>query len=131
MSRSSHDAERERLLPRDGIPTCNKSQSKWSSQSISSLKDFCSRPSTPVLFCTFLLYFLTSFSRHIVEVPTIRLLELAACHQYYAHIGGAAGDHQSGVHGRLCNLPAVQNELSTLTGWKVGLDAVYAFLHLR
>ncbi|KAL8874238.1 MAG: hypothetical protein Q9174_000394 [Haloplaca sp. 1 TL-2023] len=58
------------------------------------------------------------FARHIIEVPIIRLFELAACHQYYAHEAEA-------IVGDACKVPAVQNELSTLIGWKFGFDAMY------
>ena len=132
MSVSPHD-ERERLLPwnNDNAPSAEEyngigpqSHFQYWKQSVAAVKGFRSHPSTPILFCTFLLFFLISFSRHIIEVPTIRLFELAACHEYYSHLRGAIG-HDRGPDGRLCNVPDVQNELSTLTGWKFGLDAMY------
>ncbi|KAL8845607.1 MAG: hypothetical protein Q9205_000336 [Flavoplaca limonia] len=135
MSVSPPD-ERERLLPwnddidpsaeeDDGIGT--QSHPQYWKQSVAAVKGFRSHPSTPILFCTFLLFFLISFSRHIIEVPIIRLFELAACHEYYSRLQGAIG-HGRGPDGRLCNVPDVQNELSTLTGWKFGLDAIPGLL---
>ncbi|KAI4279778.1 MAG: hypothetical protein LQ337_000058 [Flavoplaca oasis] len=135
MSVSPHD-ERERLLPwnnhddpsteeYNGIGT--RSHSQYWKQPLAAVKGFRSHPSTPILFCTFLLFFLINFSRHIIEVPIIRLFELAACHEYYSHLEGAVG-HDRGPDGRLCNAPDVQNELSTLTGWKFGLDAIPGLL---
>ncbi|KAI4256948.1 MAG: hypothetical protein L6R42_005936 [Xanthoria sp. 1 TBL-2021] len=132
MSVSPHD-ERERLLPRNDPSTeedhgtrAHSHHLYWK-QSVAALKDFRSRPSTPILCCTFILFFLISFSKHVIEVPTIRLFELAACHQHYAHVQGAVG-HDGDTDNRLCKVPDVQNELSTLTGWKFGLDAVYVLV---
>lgn len=132
MSVSPHD-ERERLLPRnepsaeEDHGTRTRSHYLYWKQSVAAVKDFRSRPSTPILCCTFVFYFLISFSRHIIEVPTIRLFELAACHEYYSHVQGAVG-HDGDTDNSLCKVPDVQNELSTLTGWKLGLDAVYVLV---
>ncbi|KAL8999223.1 MAG: hypothetical protein Q9169_001888 [Polycauliona sp. 2 TL-2023] len=133
MSVSPHD-ERERLLPRNNDPLVDEdddaraqSRSYWK-QSLAAIENFRSHPSTPILSCTFLLYFLISFARHIIEVPVIRLFEIAACHDYYSHVRGTVGHGREAVNGRLCKVPAVQNELSTLTGWKFGLDAVPGLL---
>lgn len=129
MSVAPHD-ERERLLPRnepsaeENHRTPTQFHRRYWKRGVAAVKNFRSRPSAPVLCCTFALYFLISFSRHIIEVPTIRLFELAACHEFYSRIQGAV-DHDGDIHKRLCKAPAVQNELSTLTGWKFGLDAVY------
>ncbi|KAL8911452.1 MAG: hypothetical protein Q9171_003385 [Xanthocarpia ochracea] len=125
MSVTPHD-EREPLLPQNDTPAHDEDNStpysQWK-QSVAALKNFRSHPSTPILCCTFLLFFLISFARHIIEVPTIRLFELAACHQYYSGVEGAVG-HDRNIDDRICKVPDVQNELSTLTGWKFGLDAV-------
>ena len=117
--------EREPLLPRQ------ESQSRRS-KSIVIIKDCLSNPLTPVLCCTFFLQFLISFAKHIIEVPAIRLFELAACHEYYRthHHQGAVVGHGQNIDNRLCKVPAVQNELSTLTGWKFGFDALYVCLGL-
>ncbi|KAL9600753.1 MAG: hypothetical protein Q9219_002994 [cf. Caloplaca sp. 3 TL-2023] len=71
--------------------------------------------------------FLVSFAKHIVEVPTIRLFELAACDEYYANGKGTLG-HGLDIGSRSCKAAPVQNELSTLTGWKFGFDALPALL---
>ncbi|KAL9042129.1 MAG: hypothetical protein Q9180_000820 [Flavoplaca navasiana] len=141
MSVSPHD-ERERLLQPwnnnnnndpaaeeyNGIgPQSHFLFLSWK-QPVAAVKGFRSHPSTPILFCTFLLFFLISFSRHIIEVPIIRLFELAACHEYYSRFEGAINGHDRDPDGRLCNVPDVQNELSTLTGWKFGLDAIPGLL---
>ncbi len=125
MSVAPHDEEREPLLPREEPETSERPRSiSWLRPAVA-VKKFWSGQSTPVLCCTCLLYFLISFSKHIVEVPTIRLFELAACHADYARQDGFIGHHGYGVDDRLCKVPAVQNELSILTGWKFGFDAMY------
>ncbi|KAL8959416.1 MAG: hypothetical protein Q9193_003720 [Seirophora villosa] len=73
--------------------------------------------------------FLISFAKHIVEVPRIRLFELAACHAYYQQQHDAVGHgFHDNLDDRLCKVPAVQNELSTLTGWQFAFDAVPGLL---
>lgn len=124
MSVAPHD-EPEPLLPREEAETSEGPQSLSWLRPVAAVKKFWSGQSTPVLCCTCLLYFLISFSKHIVEVPSIRLFELAACHSYYARQQGSIGNHGYGMDDRLCKAPAVQNELSTLTGWKFGFDAAY------
>lgn len=124
MSIGSHD-EREPVLPCEEPATPERSPSSPWSRPIAATKKFWSGQSTPVFCCTCLLYFLISFAKHVVEVPTIRLFELAACHAFYAHHEGSVGHgYGSRTDDRLCKVPAVQNELSTLTGWKFGFDAV-------
>lgn len=77
-----------------------------------------------ILLCTFLLQFLISFATNVTEVPIIRLFELAACHQYYDHQTSVVGPVDR-IDENLCKVPKVQNELSLLTGFKFGFDAVY------
>ena len=75
----------------------------------------------PILICTFCLQFCTYFSKHMVEVPIIKLFEQAICDRYYAaHIDALA----SPIHERYCKIPEIQNELASLVGWKFTFDAL-------
>lgn len=128
MSVAPHE-ETEPLLPGQGPVTSEHGLSRWAQLRVTAVKRFWSGQSTPILCCTFFLQFLISFAKHIVEVPIIRLFEVTACHTYYQQHDGAVG-HRYGddIEDRWCKVPAVQNELSTLTGWKFAFDAVYAYL---
>lgn len=120
--------ETEPLLPRQQPATPEQGLSRWTRPS-SAVKKLWSDQSTPILCYTFFLQFLISFAKHIVEVPRIRLFELAACHAYYQQQQDAVGHgFHDNLDDRLCKVPAVQNELSTLTGWQFAFDAVYADL---
>ncbi|KAL8690226.1 MAG: hypothetical protein Q9218_004277 [Villophora microphyllina] len=127
MSVARHEEREPLLRGHDTEPAASQHpQSTWS-RSIKGLRDTWANPSTPVLLCTCLLQFLISFAKHVVEVPIIRLFELAACHRYYTHHAGVIG-HGQRIENQLCKVPAVQNELSTLTGWKFGFDAIPGLL---
>lgn len=64
----------------------------------------------------------------MVEVPTIKLFEQAICNRYYSdqsiHPRVTAPD----VDERLCKIPAIQNELASLTGLKFTFDALPGLL---
>ena len=127
MNRSS-DNERQPLLP----PTPKHAQSpnrdavwQWPVRAILAIKAFLVE--NPILICTFALQFCTYFAKHMVEVPTIKLFEQAICNRYYAdqsiHLRATPD-----VDEALCKVPAVQNELATLTGLKFTFDALPGLL---
>ena len=88
-------------------------------------KAFWNQEAQLILLCAFLLQFLISFAKHVIEVPTIRLFELAACREYYRRLHGpTVSVNDPGG----CKVPQVQDELSILTGYKFGFDAVYALI---
>ncbi|KAL8327941.1 hypothetical protein RB597_003989 [Gaeumannomyces tritici] len=65
----------------------------------------------------FALYILFNFvTLLLLEVPIVRLLEHAICHR---RLGG-----DGAVDERNCKIPAVQDSLASITGWKVFFDAV-------
>ena len=60
----------------------------------------------------------------MVEVPTIKLFEQAICNRYYSTQQQAAPN----IDERLCKVPAIQNQLATLTGLKFTFDALPGLL---
>ncbi|EJT80754.1 hypothetical protein GGTG_00748 [Gaeumannomyces tritici R3-111a-1] len=64
----------------------------------------------------FALYILFNFVTLLLEVPIVRLLEHAIC---YRRLGG-----DGAVDERNCKIPAVQDSLASITGWKMFFDAV-------
>ncbi|KAI4288177.1 MAG: hypothetical protein L6R35_002564 [Caloplaca aegaea] len=53
---------------------------------------------------------------------------LSPAHGVKQHDGAVGHRYGDDIEDRWCKVPAVQNELSTLTGWKFAFDAVYAYL---
>lgn len=104
---------------RHGLSGC-----KYLRSSAVAVTNFWTGGARPILLCTFLLQFLISFAKYVTEVPIIRLFELAACHQYYDHQNRVVGPVDR-INENLCKVPQVQDELSLLTGFKFGFDAVY------
>ena len=128
MMNHSSDNERQPLLP----PTNGHIKSsaghavwQWPIHAILAIKTFLVE--NPILICTFALQFCTYFAKHMVEVPTIKLFEQAICNRYYSdqsiHLR-TAQDIDEG----LCKVPAIQNELATLTGLKFTFDALPGLL---
>ena len=74
----------------------------------------------PILLATFCIQFLNYFAKHMVEVPTLRLIEQAICNHYYA----SRGD----VRERYCKVPDIQTELAAITGLKITFDALPGLL---
>ena len=86
------------------------------------MKDFLRED--PVIVCVFCLQFCNYFSKHIIEVPIIKLFEQAICDRYYAASRGGLYAATQPVKEGLCKIPAVQNELADLVGWKFTFDAL-------
>lgn len=83
-----------------------------------------------IVICVLCVQFLVSFAKHIIEVPTIRLFEIAICNRYYRsqqsidQIAFSAAN----IDERRCKIPQIQNELAFLTGWRFAFDAVPSLL---
>lgn len=75
----------------------------------------------PILLCTFCLQFFFYLAKHMVEVPTIKLVEQAICNRYYAQ---QESPSHTDVRERYCKIPAIQDELAAITGLKFTFDAL-------
>lgn len=96
----------------------------WFKSKAAALNEFWFHEETPILLCTFTLYFLASFAKHIIEVPFIGLLERTICNQYYRTHGDANVYNEREIAERLCKVVPVQNKLANVTGWKFSFDAM-------
>ena len=96
----------------------------WFKSKAAALRELWSREETPILTCTFFLYFLASFAKHIIEVPLIGLLERTICNQYYRAHDDDNSHHEREIAERLCKIVSVQNKLANVTGWKFSFDAL-------
>ena len=119
--------ERQPLLPSTSIHSTPESahgdhrrNKPWPTPSISAIRAFLSREAAITIICVFILQFLVSFAKHVVEVPIVRLFENAICDRYYASHGDAVSDP---VSRRSCKLPAIQDQLAFITGLRFGFDA--------
>lgn len=88
------------------------------------------RRETRIIVCVLCLQFLISFAKHIVEVPTIRLFEIAICNRYYRDRRGFQRPLQSfsQIDEEKCKIPHIQNDLSSLVGWRFSFDALPVLL---
>lgn len=125
----STENESQPLLPQSPIQADSPSPTwTWTKSNTAALRQFISREETPILLCTFALYFLASFAKHVIEVPFIALLERTICTQYYRHNGNPTAHDRQEFAGRLCKVVPVQDKLATVTGWKFSFDAVPGLL---
>ena len=61
----------------------------------------------------------------MIEVPIIKLFEQAICDRYYAANDELLMNLVAGpIDENLCKIPAIQNELASLVGWKFTFDAL-------
>lgn len=80
---------------------------------------------TPI-FMLCILCLLFRFAYFLVEVPTVRMIEHAACQQQLGRAGPDPPDETT------CKGHAVQEQVSMIIGWKMSFDAApgmsFAFL---
>lgn len=70
------------------------------------------------LWVPYILYLLFRFAQYISEVPTVRMIEYAACHRLSdrAMIGAVLDESD-------CKTTAIQDTISWVMGWKMSFDA--------
>ena len=133
MPSSISDDERQPLLPDDEAraysaqPVGKDLVGRQISRRAASLRDFVY--GNPILICTFGLQFCNYFAKHVLEVPIIKLLEFAICDRYYAIHGEESGPAHRPINEHSCKIPAIQNELTLLVGWKFTFDALPGKFH--
>ncbi|KAL2680345.1 hypothetical protein Neosp_007942 [[Neocosmospora] mangrovei] len=77
----------------------------------------------------FLLYLLFRFAFFLVEVPTVRMVEHAACHQQLDGGGLSLVSLLTDFDEERCKTAPVQQQVSSIIGWKMCFDAVPATPH--
>lgn len=60
----------------------------------------------------------------MVEVPTIKLFQQAICNRYHTSHGDYLALNRLDTDEQLCKIPAIQDELALLTGYKFTFDAL-------
>lgn len=70
---------------------------------------------TRIIVCVFCLQFLVTFSRYVVEIPLLRLFEIAICDRYF---------QDEAIDEISCKIPRVQNDLAIVVGWRFFFDAL-------
>ena len=118
--------ERQPLLPANSLHPTDSAGSdqprnrRWPTLSIDPIRSFLSNEAAVTIICVFILQFLISFAKHVVEVPIVRLFENAICDRYYSsHPDAASG----AIELRSCKLPPIQDQLALITGFRFGFDA--------
>ena len=118
--------ERQPLLPARSISPTESAASdqprnrRYPTPSIGPLRAFLSSGVAVTIICVFILQFLISFAKHVVEVPIVRLFENAICDRYYSSLEDAVSGASTE---RSCKLPPIQNQLASITGFRFGFDA--------
>ena len=118
--------ERRPLLPSSSIHSTestgpdNHQNKRWPALAIGPIRAFLSSEAAVTIICVFILQFLISFAKHVVEVPIVRLFENAICDRYYSSHGDEALDP---VDRRSCKIAPIQNQLAFITGFRFGFDA--------
>lgn len=74
---------------------------------------------TQIVTCVFCLQFLFNFSRYIVEIPLIRLFEIAICNRYF---------DARAIKEEECKVPPIQDDLAMIVGWRFFFDAIPGLL---
>ena len=72
----------------------------------------------------FALYLSVSFANQLIEIPLLRLLENAICSRHYRSTRDDSPSIFIGIDEILCKIPAVQDQLSDVVGWKICFDAI-------
>ena len=122
---STVDEQHESLLPSYDEAQSPASESKlWRSAKSCSL--FLSN--NPILLYTFCIQFLNYLAKHVIEVPTIKLIEQALCNRYWASQGQTPPSSGWEIAERFCKTPEIQKELAAITGLKFTFDALPALL---
>lgn len=71
-----------------------------------------------IIICVLCLQFLVNFSKYVVEVPIVALLEISICSRYL---------QDEVLDAKPCKkLPRVQDELTIVVGWRFFFDALPA-----
>ena len=119
-----YGGEREPLLPSSPIHSTestgsdNPRSKRWPTLSIGPIRAFLSSEAAITIICAFILQFLISFAKHVVEVPIVRLFENAICERYYSSHGEPGPWNE-----RSCKLAPIQDQLAFITGFRFGFDA--------
>ena len=69
-------------------------------------------------FVLYSLYLLFRFAQFLLEVPTVRMIEYAVCHQ---RLNGVA---LFGLDEAACKASNIQEEVARIVGWKLSFDAI-------
>lgn len=76
------------------------------------------------LMIPYIPYTLFRFAQFLLEVPTVRMIEYAVCHQQLDYVGLRAASMLPELDETVCKLAAVQEQVARLVGWKMSFDAV-------
>ena len=77
-----------------------------------------------LLVSLYALFYLFRFSRALVNIPKVRLIELAVCQRYYRLQPEWSGTLAKDIPENLCKILPIQTELSTILGWRSSFEAI-------
>ncbi|KAI0399865.1 major facilitator superfamily domain-containing protein [Xylaria palmicola] len=82
------------------------------------------------IWILYLLYFSFRFAHYLLEVPTIRMIEYAACKRELSPALRPTTYTPSGPDGVRCNTTSIQTQISAIIGWKLSFDALAGLLSI-
>lgn len=81
------------------------------------------------LLAIYILYLLFRFAHFLLEVPTVRMIENALCHQHVESSSVPSVPAAAAFDESMCKGAAVQDKLANILGWKLSLDALPGIAH--
>ena len=75
------------------------------------------------IWIPYILYLLFRFAHFLLEVPTVRMIEHAVCHQQLNRVGLDAASMLPELNEKACKTAAVQEQVARIVGWKMSFDA--------
>lgn len=72
----------------------------------------------------YILYCLFRFAQLLTEVPTVRMIEHAVCHQQLDRMGLDMASLVPGLDEKACKVANVQEQVARIVGWRLSFDAV-------
>lgn len=78
------------------------------------------------LYALYALYGLFRFAQFLLEVPTVQMVEVAACHQFLNRKNDVIGTvfEMAKIPDSACKAVPVQEQISRVIGWKMSFDAI-------
>ena len=76
------------------------------------------------LWILYVQYLLFRFAHFLLEVPTVRMIENAVCHQQLDHVRLELFSKLTEPDEMVCKTALVQDQVARIVGWKMAFDAV-------
>ena len=76
------------------------------------------------LWIPYSVYLLYRFAHFLLEVPTVRMIELSICYRHFQSVRPNATLVVSGFDEMDCKTAVIQQQVALIVGWKLSFDAL-------